>query len=294
MTPSKRMLVALPRILGPTTAKVTLTTARTTTSEQRALRPQLAGEPAHGALEVLGLGGRLHEGVAARPAGARALRAARARRRACRRPAPRPPAASCPGARCITRLPPRRAARRRSRGTSRWSRAARRACRCRRWCRLSSTMIWSACMMVPTRWATMITVASAVCLFSAARSLASVVKSSAEKLSSKMWILACLASARAMARRWRWPPETLAPPWAICALELLRHLVDELAALRDLEVAPELLVGRLLVAVAQVAGHGAAEQERLLRHQADPAPQVLLLHLAHVTPSTSTVPPVTS
>ena len=65
-------------------------------------------------------------------------------------------------------------------------------------------------------------------------------------------------------------------------LEPLGHLAHELAALGDLEEVPELLVGGLLVAVAQVVGHRAAEQERLLRHEADPVPQVLQRHLAHV------------
>ena len=44
----------------------------------------------------------------------------------------------------------------------------------------------SACMMVPTRWATMMTVAPPVSRRSAARRRESVAKSSAEKLSSKM------------------------------------------------------------------------------------------------------------
>ncbi len=47
------------------------------------------------------------------------------------------------------------------------------------------TTIRSACRIVPTRWATMITVASPSSRSSAARSRASVRKSSAEKLSSK-------------------------------------------------------------------------------------------------------------
>ena len=50
---------------------------------------------------------------------------------------------------------------------------------------LSMTMIRSAFMIVLTRWATMITVASRVSSSSAARSCESVLKSSAEKLSSK-------------------------------------------------------------------------------------------------------------
>ncbi len=48
----------------------------------------------------------------------------------------------------------------------------------------SMTTIRSACMIVPTRWATMITVAERVSSRSAARSCESVLKSSAEKLSS--------------------------------------------------------------------------------------------------------------
>ena len=87
-----------------------------------------------------------------------------------------------------------------------------------------------------------------------------------------------------MARRWRCPPETLAPPWATWRLEPLGHLLDELAALGDLEVVPQPLLGRLVVAVAQVVRHRAAEEERLLRHEADPAPQVLLRELADVHP----------
>ena len=48
----------------------------------------------------------------------------------------------------------------------------------------SSTTIWSASAMVDTRWATITTVASAVTGFSAARSRASVARSSAENESS--------------------------------------------------------------------------------------------------------------
>jgi len=47
-----------------------------------------------------------------------------------------------------------------------------------------STMMRSAAITVLMRWATMKTVASAVSCFNAARSLASVAKSSAEKVSS--------------------------------------------------------------------------------------------------------------
>ena len=59
-----------------------------------------------------------------------------------------------------------------------------RACPCRRSAPPSSTTIWSASTMLDTRWATMITVASAVTGCSAARSRASVARSSAENESS--------------------------------------------------------------------------------------------------------------
>ncbi len=65
-------------------------------------------------------------------------------------------------------------------------------------------------------------------------------------------------------------------------VELLGHLGDELRALRDLERAPQLVLGGVLVAVAQVARHRAGEQERPLRDEADLAPQVFAAHLAHV------------
>ncbi len=49
----------------------------------------------------------------------------------------------------------------------------------------SRTTIRSACMIVLTRWATMIVVAWVISRLSAALSIESVLKSSAEKLSSK-------------------------------------------------------------------------------------------------------------
>src|SRR5690606_19849940 len=78
----------------------------------------------------------------------------------------------------------------------------------------SSTRIWWASRMVETRWATMITVASATACARAARSRASVVTSSAENESSNRYTAGFATSARAMLSRWRWPPETLVPPWA--------------------------------------------------------------------------------
>ena len=65
-------------------------------------------------------------------------------------------------------------------------------------------------------------------------------------------------------------------------VELALHLLDEVAALRDLERLPELVVGRLLAPEAQVRRDGAGEQERTLRHEADALPEVVEVGLAHV------------
>ena len=192
-TPSKMTFVALPRIFGPTTAKHDADDREhDDDDDQRPLRPELAEQAPERGPEALGLAGGQahpahHAGAAARRAGAEPAA-----------PAPggppagrigRPPGS--PGAGCrrgrpplMPRPPPRSAARTRSRGRSRWSSSS--SCVPMPTIRPSSrTTIRSACMIVPTRWATMITVAPPSSRSRAARSRASVAKSSAEKLSSK-------------------------------------------------------------------------------------------------------------
>ena len=58
--------------------------------------------------------------------------------------------------------------------------------------------------------------------------------------------------------------------------------VDELGRLRHRRRVAHLLVGRVLAAVADVAGDRAGEEHGLLRDEADPRAQVRLAHLAHV------------
>src|SRR5215207_124785 len=65
-------------------------------------------------------------------------------------------------------------------------------------------------------------------------------------------------------------------------IELLGLGFDEVAGLRDLECLPHLVVGGVLVAEAHVAADGAREQEGLLRHEPDEPLQQLLVELAHV------------
>ena len=114
---------------------------------------------------------------------------------------------------------------------------------------------------VPMRWATISTVASDVSSRSALRSASSVLKSSAEKLSSKTKTSGCTARARAIDRRWRWPPETLSALGHGHRVLLLAGL-DELGGLRDAHGLGDLLVRRIVVAVRHVRGDVAGEQQR--------------------------------
>ena len=81
----------------------------------------------------------------------------------------------------------------------------------------SSTTMRSASVMVETRCATTILVTCGNSRHNACLSLASVVRSSAENESSNTRMSGLCTIARAIASRWRWPPDTLVPPWAMRA-----------------------------------------------------------------------------
>ena len=76
-----------------------------------------------------------------------------------------------------------------------------------------------------------------------------------------------------MARRWRWPPDRFEPPWRDGRLETARACADEVLGLGDAQRLPQLVVGRVGLAEAEVAGDRPAEQERLLRDEADASPR---------------------
>ncbi len=117
----------------------------------------------------------------------------------------------------------------------------------------SSTTMRSASRMVLTRCATMTTVASAVSRGQrgSQRGVGRVVERGERVVEQVDLRLA--TSIRAIARRWRWPPETLRAALRDRRVEAARHRLDEVARLRDLERVPELLVGGVRVAVPQVA-----------------------------------------
>ena len=65
-------------------------------------------------------------------------------------------------------------------------------------------------------------------------------------------------------------------------LQAVGHRLDEVAALGDLQGLPHLFLGRVRLAVPQVVGDGPGEQERLLRDQAEPGPEQVLVEVADV------------
>ena len=91
------------------------------------------------------------------------------------------------------------------------SRAARRACPRRRPCRSSSSTTRSASAIVAGRWAMMIVVRPSITSASAARISCSLVGSTDEVASSRIRTRGSASTARAIAMRWRWPPESEKP-----------------------------------------------------------------------------------
>ena len=65
-------------------------------------------------------------------------------------------------------------------------------------------------------------------------------------------------------------------------VEPSRHRPHEVGRLRDLERGPQLVLGGVRLAVAQVAGDGAREQVRLLRDDADAVPEDVRIEFADV------------
>ena len=75
--------------------------------------------------------------------------------------------------------------------------------------------------------------------------------------------------------RWRWPPDRFEPPWVTGASSPSAISRTNVLGLGDPQGVPQLVVGRVGLAEAEVAGDRAAEQERLLRDEPDPRPDVV-------------------
>ena len=136
---------------------------------------------------------------------------------------------------------------------------------------------------VDTRWATMMTVALAGDRLAARRAAAHRWRGRGRRTSRRTGrSRAGGSTARAIASRWRWPPETLVPPWATSASSPSGMRAHEVVGLRDPQRRPHLVLGGVGLAVAQVVGDRAGEQVRLLRHQPDARVQDLGVELAHV------------
>ena len=159
----------------------------------------------------------------------------------------------------------------------------------------SMTTIRSAFMIVPTRWATMISVAppsSALERRAQPRVRAEVERREAVVEDVDLGLLDQRPGDRqALALAARQVRAALGDR----RLEAALHLLDEVARLGDLERVPQLVVGRRWIAEAQVARDRAAEQERLLGDDAERAPEVWTGRRSRTsTPSTRTVPVVAS
>src|SRR5437660_5529235 len=90
-----------------------------------------------------------------------------------------------------------------------------------------------------------------------------------------------LTIARAIASRWRWPPETLVPPWSIGASSWPGMAATKSRACA-ISSAPELRVSGALVAEAEVLRDRALEEIRSLRNEPDACPEPIERLLAHV------------
>ena len=98
--------------------------------------------------------------------------------------------------------------------------------------------------------------------------------SSAEVASSNTRIGASLRMTRAIAMRWRWPPDkldaALADMGVVAAPALpILEIEDEVVGMRELGRAHDLFVARLRPAIADIGADRAVQQRSVLRHHRD-------------------------
>ena len=106
--------------------------------------------------------------------------------------------------------------------------------------------------------------------------------SRAEVASSRIRIGGSLSSARAMAMRWRWPPESRLPRSPICGVVAAREVEDEVVGEGGAGGGLDPRLVHVLEAVGDVGAHGVVEEHRLLGDEADLLAQALERRVAHV------------
>ena len=152
---------------------------------------------------------------------------------------------------------------------------ARRAGRPERPCRAASTTMRSKLRTVESRCAMAMTVRPCIRRPNASRIASSDSLSSADVASSSKSSGAFLRNARAMAMRWRWPPERRTPRSPTSVRMPFGRCFDEVAARRERRV-EHFFVRSVRPAVADILHDRAMEQGNVLRHDADGFAQAFL------------------
>ena len=144
-------------------------------------------------------------------------------------------------------------------------------------------MMRSACSTVDSRCAMMKVVRLRTSCASAAWMWRSASVSSAEVASSRMRMGASFSSARAMAMRWRCPPESSTPRSPTIVSRPPGWLRDELQHVGGLGGPLDRRI-RHVAAEGDVVADGVVEQHDVLAHHRDLLAQALQVVLAHVAP----------
>ena len=111
-----------------------------------------------------------------------------------------------------------------------------------------------------------------------------VLKSSAEKLSSKIYTGGRRTRARAIARRCFWPPETFEPPSAIGLSYPPSFSTINPSACAILAAFAQLCLIRVILAVFQIRSNRSGHQDSLLGNIADLMPKLVLAQFSDINP----------
>ena len=145
---------------------------------------------------------------------------------------------------------------------------------------------------VESRCAMTIAVRFSISVQSASWMSISLSESSELVASSSTRIGASFRIARAIAMRWRWPPESFTPRSPTSVVVAVGQRLDELRRVRQSAARADLVVARVGTADADVLGDGAMEHRRVLRHVGDGLPQRGLRHAIDRCPPTRISPAV--